>query len=373
MDAHIALLPPSVTDAQRALVKMERDVDAAETYEQLRQLERRAKAIREFYAEVDIVRRQAERTILLAKHRCGIELARAPKAKGTRGQLRGRGVIGTADAAEPIATIEQQIGSAKRGSTLMQLASLPREVLLNLIGQLHDQQREATATGVLKLHRATLTARKREAARNAVVIPDGKDYRVGDCQVVLSDIAPDSVALILTDPPYAADADPLYEWLARFAARVLIPGGSLICYTGQSRLDRDIATFGAHLRYWWLPVNLHTVPRFVQGRHVICSCRTVLWYVKQTHRKVHSSPIPDVWQSKRDKTLHEWGQGDGVRVAVEHLTEPGDTIVDPFAGSGTWGRMAHEMGRRWIGADIVHLGSKSIQATPKRRRLPKGV
>jgi predicted methyltransferase len=56
--------------------------------------------------------------------------------------------------------------------------------------------------------------------------------------VVLADIPDNSVPLILTDPPYGDEAAPLYEWLALWARRVLIPGGSLICYTGQSRLDR---------------------------------------------------------------------------------------------------------------------------------------
>ena len=34
----------------------------------------------------------------------------------------------------------------------------------------------------------------------------GTDLRIGDCRVVLSDIEDNSVALILTDPPYGNDA-----------------------------------------------------------------------------------------------------------------------------------------------------------------------
>jgi DNA modification methylase len=57
-----------------------------------------------------------------------------------------------------------------------------------------------------------------------------------------------------------------------------------------------------------------------------------------------------VLKSKRDKTKHEWSQGsDGVWVPIEH---PGELIVDPFAGTGERGRIAHEMGRRWLGCDI---------------------
>jgi adenine-specific DNA-methyltransferase len=38
---------------------------------------------------------------------------------------------------------------------------------------------------------------------------------------------------------------------------------------------------------------------------------------------------------------------------VEMLTEPGDWVLDPFAGSGTTGAVAHKMRRRWI---MVELG-----------------
>ena len=49
--------------------------------------------------------------------------------------------------------------------------------------------------------------------------------------------------LILTDPPCSDDADDLYSWLADFAEKVLIPGGSLILFTGHYRLPRDFEIF----------------------------------------------------------------------------------------------------------------------------------
>ena len=38
---------------------------------------------------------------------------------------------------------------------------------------------------------------------------------------------------------------------------------------------------------------------------------------------------------------------------MKYVTNPGDLVLDSFAGSGTTGAVAHKMGRRWI---MVELG-----------------
>jgi hypothetical protein len=58
---------------------------------------------------------------------------------------------------------------------------------------------------------SAVAAARREASRNAPPLPDGAELRIGDCRKVLNNLENDSVALILTDPPYAADALPLYQ------------------------------------------------------------------------------------------------------------------------------------------------------------------
>jgi transcriptional regulator with XRE-family HTH domain len=60
-------------------------------------------------------------------------------------------------------------------------------------------------------------------------------------------VADNSVDLIFTDPPYNAKTVPQYADLARFAARVLVPGGSLITYLGHYAIH-DVCLGGA--RNW---------------------------------------------------------------------------------------------------------------------------
>jgi adenine-specific DNA-methyltransferase len=55
--------------------------------------------------------------------------------------------------------------------------------------------------------------------------------------------------------------------------------------------------------------------------------------------------VPDVFQTTKPERL--------LKRVFELATNPGDLVLDSFAGSGTSGAVAHKMGRRWI---MVELG-----------------
>ncbi len=64
---------------------------------------------------------------------------------------------------------------------------------------------------------------------------------------------------------------------------------------------------------------------------------------------------------KPEKLLH---------TLIEAVTEPGDWVLDSFAGSGTTGAVAHKMGRRWI---MVELGEHcDTHILPRLRRVVDG-
>lgn len=226
---------------------------------------------------------------------------------------------------------------------------------------------------LIKLGAAKFTEKRRLDSRSATPLPDGMELRIGDCRIVLVDVPDNSVPLILTDPPYGDEAEPLYQWLAQWAARVLIPGGSLICYTGQSRLDRDLALLSAHLRYWWLLVMPHDQSQRLPGKFVIANFKPVLWYVKEFRRG--RSLMPDMLRSPaREKEMHNWAQGEGgVSQIIEHLTLAAELIVDPFAGTAKWGHIANAMGRRWLGADVIKGGATEVVATNNQREFDECV
>ena len=210
-------------------------------------------------------------------------------------------------------------------------------------------------------HQIERTKRER-LTRDPLVLLENMEFRLGDCREVLRDIEDESVALVLTDPPYGEEAEPLYRWLAEWSARVLIPGGSLICYTGHWSINRDLQIFDEHLRFWWIMAMLHQQSRQLPGKWLVAGWKPVLWYVKNNRRG--KSYVYDVLRtSKRDKEQHDWGQGEaGVGDLIEKLTERKELILDPFAGTCLWGKMASCLGRRWIGSDIVEGGAEQIMA-----------
>jgi hypothetical protein len=155
------------------------------------------------------------------------------------------------------------------------------------------------------------------------------------------------------------EAEPLWRWLAQFGKRALIPGGSLICYFGGARINKLYRILDdAGLVHWWPGAMLHDQRQWIPGKFVYAKHKPILWYVKGDGR--HTS-VPDVVYAKRDKTMHDWAQGDGgVQQWIDQLTELGETIVDPFADTATWGRIAHEKGRCWIGADVESGGRETV-------------
>ncbi len=343
-----------------ALHAMKVELSSAATYDRIKTIEREAAAIAILYAEVDRVRQRAQDVIAHANHRIGEELRAAPKAIGG-GIYQARFTGNTLLPVKP-ATRKEMVGSKTKASRLQRLAEIPLAVVESTIADLHAKGMDATVTAIMKAVAGDETKARRQESRSAPPIADGMEMRIGDCREVLADVPPNSVPLVLTDPPYGDKAEPLYRWLAEWAARVLIPGGSLICYTGQSRLNRDMRIFDEHLRYWWTMAMLHTRSQRLPGKFILVGFKPVLWYVKERRRG--RTLVPDILRPPQpEKDMHDWGQGEGgVTYLIEHLTEPGEMVVDPFAGTAVWGQIAASMGRRWRGADIVSGGDSRIAA-----------
>lgn len=171
---------------------------------------------------------------------------------------------------------------------------------------------------------------------------------------------------IITDPPYPREFLPVYADLAETAARILRPGGSLICMAGQSYLPQIVERLAEHLTYQWTLAYLTPGGQATQlwERKVNTFWKPLLWFTKGEYEGPWVGDVTRSEVNDNDKRFHHWGQAEsGMADIVRRFTKPGDLIADPFLGGGTTGIVALSLGRRFVGCDI---DPAAIDATRSR-------
>lgn len=251
--------------------------------------------------------------------------------------------------------------SRNLSSTCQTLASTPKRWFEKVIAAVLDGSRRMSIKEIYLEARRIVAGEKSKGD-----LPSGLIH--GDFQEEGSRIGDESVALILTDPPYDAGSLHLYEAVAGFGARVLAPGGSLIVYAPHYAFPRLFKDMCPHLRFCWPLVVLHTGQRaLMPGQGVRVGYKPLLWFTKTT-RWNPGRVISDVIEGEMEKTEHEWQQAvSEAQILIEALTAPDDLVLDPMTGSGTTLLAAQECGRRWCGID-TDKGALEIAA----ERLKKG-
>jgi DNA modification methylase len=175
------------------------------------------------------------------------------------------------------------------------------------------------------------------------------DFRAAGADIV----APESVDLIVTDPPYSVEAAGLYSDLAIFAARVLRPGGWCLAYTGHVNLPDVLANMRQHLAYGWTFSIRHTggESRFRNLRLYVGWKPIVAFY--KPPLSVGWDWFPDTISGGTEKQDHTWQQAEAAAAHfIRHLSVPYSVVVDPFSGSGTVAAAAKRLGRRWVAFDV---------------------
>ena len=222
-----------------------------------------------------------------------------------------------------------------------------------------QQMVRALDRGEITLHSAfkavTDKARKRPLLQEQFEV----EIRPGDFREVLNDLEPESVKIILTDPPYGKQYLPLWDDLGQFASRILRRDGLLVTYSGQLYLPDVMAILGRHLQWWWLcglthggPGNLTLLGQPV--RKVINRFKPLLIYVRKDSTGLNTVFRDLVKGAGKEKDKHNWQQPvSEAREILEMFCSPGDLVVDPFAGSGAFGEAARQVGLAFIGAEIL--------------------
>ena len=209
----------------------------------------------------------------------------------------------------------------------------------------------------------------------------------GDALQLLREVPDSSVDLVVTDPPFAIDFRPqrnnynrtgsrVVEGYREIAAedylaftkawmggafRVLGATGSLYVFSGWNRL-RDVLqaldetgfTTMNHL-IWKYQFGVFTKKRYVTSHYHI------LFAVKDPKRYFFSKAEhypEDVWVINREYWTGKRKTPTKLPLALvkkilTFSSREGDLVLDPFLGSGTVAIAAKEMGRRYLGFEIV--------------------
>lgn len=249
-----------------------------------------------------------------------------------------------------IPTLSDMGISKSMSSRAQAIASVPESVFEAAISECKESKQELTGSTMQKLVRKIRNEEK--SMRKAEVPNDIGDHQLHVGNFTDIDIPGASIDVIITDPPYPKEFLPLLGELAKFAAQVLKPGGSLVVMCGLSYLPEIIRDMEKHIRYHWMLsyLTLGSESPQIFTRRVVTFWKPLLWFVKGDYT---GDWISDVCKSvSNDKDHHKWGQSiSGMTDIVDRFSNPGDTILDPFCGGGTTGVVAASMNRRFIGID----------------------
>jgi len=157
---------------------------------------------------------------------------------------------------------------------------------------------------------------------------------------------------IITDPPYPKEYLPLYETLSIRANDWLKPTGLMIVMCGQSYLDEILALMTKPIAYYCMAAYLkpgHPPP--LRTRQVNCSWKPNLIFGNRDYK---GKIFGDVVSSDRsEKEFHEWQQSvSGMEAIIKQFCLPGQSILDPFCGTGTTGIAALKYNCTFVGIEL---------------------
>ena len=172
---------------------------------------------------------------------------------------------------------------------------------------------------------------------------------LGDCLEYMRTMDAGSVDFVYADPPYGvgkADWDMKY-FTGWELPCVRISRHGVVANTGTQSLPIAALAFGEHYKDLFYAWNKNGMTRtsigfmnvtvaMVCGEKIRQGQNFAQYCIVDLSRKNHPSPKPIEYMHR----------------IIQRFTLPGETIFDPFMGSGTTGVAAVQLGRNFIGCEI---------------------
>lgn len=195
----------------------------------------------------------------------------------------------------------------------------------------------------------------------------------GDCREVLPTIAAGSVAALVTDPPYGMNYQSHRRVATQKFAKIADDGAVVTDWFADAWATvRDGGAGYVATRWDVFPQWQDELRGYAPTRNVIVWAKDnhgsgdltgdyapqheFILYLPKGRHVLRGRRLSNVWTVPRDAaTTYEHPTQKPVSLmgrAIAKSSDPGDLILDPFAGSGSTLRAAKDLGRRAIGVEL---------------------
>lgn len=187
------------------------------------------------------------------------------------------------------------------------------------------------------------------------MIKTKQEVRMCDClgEEGMPSLGDASIDLVFTDPPYGKEYNYLYGAVAEEFKRVLKPGKFAFIYASDYWFANTFNDVLEHLDFFYL---FHIILRGdnarIHPKQLIIRAKTLMVFSNGTPAIKHKYCV-NTLEGVRNSGLHPWQQRttDSCYI-LEHFSEEGYMVLDPFLGSGTTARAARITNRNFIGYEI---------------------
>ena len=180
---------------------------------------------------------------------------------------------------------------------------------------------------------------------------DGITIYQADCVDI--HVAPRTVDLLLTDPPYGMSYESSSLWNNRSVEGDDVPFDPAPLLEYERCVIFGAEHFAARLPVskGWIVWEKRNGQDSTESGLRVPDCELAWSNVTGRHRV-----FSELWAGpmRREQFLHPTQKSVNVmRWIVEQFTEPDDLVFDPYMGSGPVARACADLGRRYIGVEIV--------------------
>jgi len=201
------------------------------------------------------------------------------------------------------------------------------------------------------------------------------ELHLGDCLEILKSMPDKSVDAVITDPPYGiADVWKGGSSCGWGVASLATPDRNAWDIKPSKEVFDNILRIGKFITIWGgnyfeLPVSRGWLVWTKPERNFSLSEAELAWTSKDMPMRVydcHRSDSGREHPTQKPVSLMKW-------VIINHTSE-GDTILDPFMGSGTTGVACVQTGRNFIGIEIdpgyFNIAKRRIEDAQRQMILP---